>query len=185
LDTMEKLDKFNAGQTKIINKSVAMSEELVCNFYKMSVHQWLRHQYDVKTLVDLNQDEIVHGPFAQIVRYQGQRKNTSLGSSTYDFYKICLQDHAIIESLNRSSDLNMLSFVLYIITHELVHIVRFSKFLVNFNASHAEKKAEEVRVHKEAQRILEGQQVPGLKATLDFYAGFGAPIDETITLPIT
>jgi len=182
---MEKLETFSRDQTKIINKSVAISEELVCNFYKMSVNQWLRHQYDVKTLVDLNPDEIVHGPFAQIVRYQGQRKNTSLGSSTYDFYKICLQDHAIIKSLHSSSGLTILPFVLYIITHELVHIVRFSKFLVNFNASPNEKKAEEIRVHEEAQRILEGQQVPGLAAILDFYAGYGDPLDETITLPVT
>lgn len=180
---MEKLETFNRDQTQIINKSVAISEELVCNFYKMSVNQWLRHQYDVKTLVDLNPDEIVHGPFAQIVRYQGQRKNTSLGSSTYDFYKICLQDHAIIKSLHSSSGLTILPFVLYIITHELVHIVRFSKFLVNFNASPNEKKVEEIRVHEEAQRILEGQQVPGLEAILDFYAGYGDPLDETITLP--
>jgi len=182
---MEKLETFSRDQTKIINKSVSISEELVCNFYKMSVNQWLRHQYDVKTLVDLNPDEIVHGPFAQIVRYQGQRKNTSLGSSTYDFYKICLQDHAIIKSLHSSSGLTILPFVLYIITHELVHIVRFSKFLVNFNASPNEKKAEEIRVHEEAQRILEGQQVPGLAAILDFYAGYGDPLDETITLPVT
>ena len=180
---MNKLETFNKEQTEIINTSVAISEELVCNFYKMSVNQWLRHQYDVKTLVDLNPDEIVHGPFAQIVRYQGQRKDTSLGSSTYDFYKICLQDHAIIRSLNNSADLSILPFVLYIITHELVHIVRFSKFLVNFNASPDEKKVEEIQVHEEAQRILEGQQVPGLDAILDFYSGYGAALEETLTLP--
>jgi len=180
---MKPLETFSEEQTKIINTSVAISEELVCNYYKMSVNQWLRHQYDVKTLVDLSPNEIVHGPFAQIVRYQGQRKDTSLGSSTYDFYKICLQDHAIIRSLNTSPDLTILPFVLYIITHELVHIVRFSKFLVNFNASPDEKKAEEIRVHEEAQRILEGQQVPGLDAILDFYSGYGAALEETITLP--
>ncbi len=100
-------------QIDIINNCVAMAEELVSNFYKMSASQWSDAcAYDIKTLVDLSPEEIVHGPFAQVIRYTGWRKNSSLGSSTYDFYKICLQDHAIIESLNRSSDLNMLSFIL-------------------------------------------------------------------------
>jgi len=45
-----------------------MAEELVSEYYKMSASQRLRPKYDVKTLVDLDPAEIVHGPFAQIIR---------------------------------------------------------------------------------------------------------------------
>ncbi|MBW1940175.1 MAG: hypothetical protein JRI32_09810, partial [Deltaproteobacteria bacterium] len=93
---MEKLQKFTPEEIKVVNNAVAMAEEVVSNFYKMSVNQWLRLKYDIKTEVDLCRSEIVDGPFAQVIRYVGQRKNTSLGSSTYDFYKICLQDHSIL-----------------------------------------------------------------------------------------
>jgi len=81
---MKKLQTFNTDQIKIVNDSVEIAEELVSNHYKMSASQWLHRRYDVKTLVDLSPDEVVHGPFAQIIRYKGQRKDTSLGSSTYD-----------------------------------------------------------------------------------------------------
>ncbi|PQP32771.1 hypothetical protein C6A36_02715, partial [Desulfobacteraceae bacterium SEEP-SAG10] len=94
---MEKLEKFSAEQIGIVDNCVAMAEELVSNFYKMSVSQWSAScKYDIKTMLDLCPEEIIFGPFAQIIRYQGQRKDSSLGSSTYDFYKICLQDHTIL-----------------------------------------------------------------------------------------
>jgi len=173
----EKLEKFNPDQIKIVNNSVALAEELVINYYKMSASQWLRPKYDVKTLVDLNPDETVHGPFAQIIRYKGQRKDTTLGSSTYDFYKICLQDHSILAALERSPGLSLFPFTLYIVTHELIHIVRFSKFLQNFDASPEENMAEEVRVHKYTLDILNEVQVAGMSEILKFYDKWHNPIE--------
>ena len=59
---------FGPQQIQTVNLSVAMAEELVSNFYKMSASEWLHPKYDVKTRMDLVQDEIVHGPFAQVIR---------------------------------------------------------------------------------------------------------------------
>lgn len=174
---MEKLEKFDSGQIKTVNNSVAMAEELVSNFYKLSASQWLRQKYDVKTLADLCPDEIVYGPFAQIIRYKGLRKNTSLGSSTYDFYKICLQDHSILSALKKSPRIKLFPFILYIVTHELIHIVRFSKFLQNFDASPEEKMEEEIRVHENTHEILRTLQVSGLADVLKFYDEWRMPFD--------
>ena len=146
-----------------------MAEELVSNFYKMSSYEWLRPKYDDKTLVELSPDEIVNGPYAQIIRYQGQRKGSSLGSEIYDFYKICIQDHTIQSVLAKNQELSLMPFCLYIVTHELVHIVRFSKFLQNFEASTGEKLAEEKRVHTITHQILSELRIVGLKQVLDFY----------------
>lgn len=175
---MEKLKKFNADQIITVNSAVEMAEELVSNFYKMSASQWLRPKYDVKTLVDLSSGEILSEPFAQIIRYKGQRKDTSLGSSSYDFYKICLQDHCILLALDRTPDLQLFPFTLYIVTHELIHIVRFSKFLQNFDASPDEKTAEEARVHKDTHQILRNVHVPGISNVLDFYNQWRQPFDK-------
>lgn len=174
---MEKLEKFDSDQIKTVNNSVAMAEELVSNFYKLSASQWLRQKYDVKTLADLCPDEIVYGPFAQIIRYKGQRKNTSLGSSTYDFYKICLQDHSILSALKKSPRIKLFPFILYIVTHELIHIVRFSKFLQNFDASPEEKMEEEIRVHENTHEILRTIQVSRLADVLKFYDEWRMPFD--------
>jgi len=166
---MKKLQTFNTDQIKIVNESVEIAEELVSNHYKMSASQWLHRRYDVKTLVDLDPDEVVHGPYAQIIRYKGQRKDTSLESSTYDFYKICLQDHSILAIIKQLSEIKLFSFTLYIIIHELIHIVRFSKFLQSFDASPEEKLAEETRVHEKTHEILKTIRFTGLTDVLKFY----------------
>jgi hypothetical protein len=171
------MKKFSPNQIKTVNEAVAVSEEVVCNFYKMSTNQWLRHRYDVKTLVDLDSSEIIDGPFAQIIRYKGQRKDTTLGSSTYDFYKICVQDHAILSALNRSAELKLFPFVLYIITHELIHIVRFAKFLIGFDASSEEKLKEESRVHEETHEILRPLNVSGMQDAFEFYENWRNPLE--------
>ncbi len=166
---LNRLEKYSPDQIVIVNNSVAMAEELVSNHYKMSASEWLRPKYDVKTLADLRPEEIVDGPFAQIIRYEGHRKDKLLGSSTYDFYKICLQDHNILSVTQRSHGIKLLPFTLYIITHELIHIVRFSKFLQRFDASPEEKMAEETRVHEKTHEILADVRLSGLAEVLQFY----------------
>ncbi len=175
---MKNLKKFNAAQIKTINSAVAMAEELVSNFYKMSASQWLSRKYDVKTLTDLDRNEIIHGPFAQIIRYKGQKDNTTLGTSTYDFYKICLQDHSILLAMEQSPQVQLFPFILYIVTHELIHIIRFSKFFQQFEASAEEKITEERRVHKNTHEILSNVQISDIKDVFNFYDEWRAPLDE-------
>lgn len=171
------IPSFNADQIRIINHAVTMAEELVSNHFKMSASQWLRPKYDVKTLADLSINEIVEGPFAQIIRYQGYRKGSSLGSESYDFYKICLQDHTILTTLTSSPRLSLMPFSLYIISHELIHIIRFSKFLQNFDANPDEKMSEERRVHTLTHQILADVNVAGIADVLDFYRQWRKPIE--------
>ena len=174
---MPRLNCFGPEQLQTVNNAVAMAEELVSNFYKMSASQWLGPRYDVKTLAELKPEEIIDGPFAQIIRYKGRRKNTSLGSASYDFYKICLQDHTIQSTLETAERIQLFPFSLYIITHELIHIVRFSKFLQSFEASDRERMAEEKRVHRRTHEILKTIQIEGLPNVLEFYNDWHLPYE--------
>jgi hypothetical protein len=174
---MENLVTFSPEQIEIVNKAVALAEELVSNYYKMSASQWLHRRYDIKTLCDLAADEVVEGPFAQIVRYEGRHRDRALGSSAYDLYKICLQDHAILAVLGQRPKLKLLPFVLYIVTHELIHIVRFSKFQQYFDAAPDERLAEEKRVHSKTHEILKPFRVSGLGDVLEFYNQWRIPYD--------
>ena len=175
---MQTRNRFSPEQIKIVNNAVAMAEELVSNNYKMSASQWLGPRYDIKTLAELNPEEIIDGPFAQIIRYKGQRRNTLLGSATYDFYKICLQDHMIQTTVDGSHGIELFPFSLYIITHELIHIVRFCKFLQSFDASAEERMAEEKRVHFRTHEILEPVQIAGLQNVLEFYNDWRVPYED-------
>ena len=169
-DRTRMLKTFNPKQIRIVNDSTSMAEELVSNAYKLSASEWLARRYDIKTLADLSPDEVIHGPFAQIIRYQGQRADTSLSSASYDLYKICFQDHTILSELAKSPDLKLFPFALYIVTHELVHIVRFTKFMQNFVSTAEEKMEEEMRVHKKTHEILGATPLDSLSSVLDFYS---------------
>lgn len=168
---------FKNEQIQAVNQAVTMAEELVSNYYKMSDHQWLHPKYDVKTMNDLQANECVDGPFAQIIRYEGKRKGSSLGSDAYDFYKICLQDQAILSVLEQNPHLELLPFCLYIITHELIHIVRFSKFLQSFDATAEEKLNEERRVHDITHRILSSLSTIQVQPVLDYFHQWRAPLE--------
>jgi hypothetical protein len=169
MQTKRKYPTFSLEQMHSVNQAVSMAEELVSNYFKMSSNEWLKPKYDVKTLGELTPDEIVQGPYAQIIRYQGQRKDSSLGSGSYDFYKICIQDHAILATLKKQTELTLMAFCLYIVTHELIHIVRFSKFLQNFEATADERLAEERRVHAITHQILSEVPLADLRKVLAYY----------------
>jgi hypothetical protein len=176
MDPIDENLRFSSDQIDLVNQAVTMAEELVSNYFKMSDYQWLRPKYDVKTQADLKSNEVVDGPFAQIIRYEGKRKGSSLGSEAYDFYKICLQDPAILKVLCQTPQLELMPFCLYIITHELIHIVRFSKFLQNFEANPEEKLSEERRVHDITHQILLDVTTEGLPAILDYFQQWRLPI---------
>ena len=59
----------------------------------------------------------------------------------------------------KMADMQLFPFCLYIVTHELIHIVRFSKFLQRFDASPSEKLSEDEKrryggiIHDEAVRL--------------------------------
>lgn len=177
---MPDLTQFNRKQIGIVNNSVATAEEVVSNAYKMSASQWLHQKYDVKTLLDLTPDEIVDGPFAQIIRFKGQKDDTALESTAYDFYKICLQDHNILSVMATDPDLRLFPFSLYIVVHELIHIVRFIKFLQNFEATSQERMTEEQRVHQQSHDLLTGVNVTGMAPVLRFYEKWREPVEELL-----
>ncbi|MDM8515232.1 hypothetical protein QUF76_03455 [Desulfobacterales bacterium HSG16] len=177
---MDDLFYFDTRQIKIVTDSVSMAEELVSNFYKMSASQWTQLKYDVVTLADLAENEIVYGPFAQVIRYEARQKNRYLGSSSFHFYKICIQDHAISDALATYKHIDLFPFSLYIMVHELIHVVRFNKFLQHFDASEEERVAEEERVHRKTREILASVRVKGMDKVFLFYRQWKQPLEYLI-----
>jgi len=146
-----------------------MAEELVSNHYKLSATQLLQLNYDVKTLADLSREEIVDNHFAQIIRYAEKKKTAFPDGPVKDFYKVCIQDHSILRAIERFDDLDLFAFALYIVCHELIHIIRFRKFLQHFDAPFHEKLDEEVRVHVKTHEILNNVTIKNIVPVLEFY----------------
>jgi len=171
------LQHFKEDELHLVNEAVSVAEEVTSNAYKMSFSEWRHRRYDIKTLADLAPEEIVQGPFAQIIRYIGRKPETSLGSSTYDFYKICLQDDRILTTLKAYQGLHLFPFTVYMVTHELVHVIRFTEFLQAFETSLREKTEEEARVHEKTRTVLTPAPIDGMEAVFEFFEAWQEPLD--------
>lgn len=131
-----------------------IAEEMTSDFYKLTSRDWLAARYDISTLAHLREEEISRHALALVAKYDGCPPGRVLRSSSFDFYRVCLQDHNILKTLDARRDLKLFPLLCYVLTHELVHIVRFSRFEARFETSEEDKHREEERVHRLTWKIL-------------------------------
>ena len=82
------------------------------------------------------------------------------------FFKICIQDHVIDKAVKRDKEIGLFPLTAYIVTHELIHVVRFAKFLQRFDSTAAEQDIEEKRVHALTYDLLQPSRIQGLPEVL-------------------
>jgi hypothetical protein len=160
---------FEDRDLKDISDALDIAEDKTGNFYKFSFGQWKRHRYDVKTLASLSEKEITAYAFALLNKYSRATRDYESSTRMWDFYFICLQDHHIINALARDKNLVLLSLLVYVFTHELVHIVRFSNFFQRFELSGKDKEKEESLVHNITYEILKDSPLPKMDYVLESY----------------
>jgi hypothetical protein len=160
---------FKNNDLSTVSDALEIAEENTGDFYKFSLNQWKRHHYDVKTLSTLNDGEITSDAFAMLNKRS--RITTGFDSKTKgrDFYYICLQDHQILRALGRDENLGVLPLLVYIFTHELVHIVRFCNYYQRYELSSMGREREEKIVHATTYEILKDLSLPKLDYVLEAY----------------
>ena len=163
---------FNPEQIRVVSQAVEIAEDVTANYFKISTAQWKHVRYDIQTLADLSDDEITEAAFAQITRYSRKPDSSLSGGRHYDYFKICLQDHNIIAAVERDESLQLLPLGVYVVTHELVHVVRFCKFLQRFDADTVERQQEETRVHQITQKALGTLGLSDLDYVLKAYRNY-------------
>ena len=152
-----------------VSEALGIAEEKTGDFYKFSFGQWKRHRYDVRTLSVLRDDEIASHAFALLNKFSRVTDDFESRSKKFDFYLICLQDHQIIRALKRDKILRLLPLLVYVLTHELVHIVRFSNFSQRFDICGDRREKEENIVHSTTFEILGDLPLPGIEYIFDAY----------------
>ena len=165
---------FDEGEISVLRQSISISEDLISDFYKISTSEWKRYRYDIQSLKDLHEEEITDRAFAQIRRYRRCPTERLRGSEPGDFFKICLQDHVIRKATRRDTDIRLFPLSVYIVIHELIHVVRFARFLQRFDSTTAERDAEENRVHALTFHLLEGCSIGGIAEVLDVFKDYRA-----------
>ena len=157
---------FEAEEIGILTRAIDISEELISDFYKISTSEWKRYRYDIQSLSDLGEEEVTDTAFAQIRRYLRRPGERTRGSEPGDFFKICIQDHVIRMAVERDKAIELFPLTSYIVTHELIHVVRFAKFVQRFDSTAVEQDAEEKRVHALTYDLLGKTRILGMPEVL-------------------
>jgi len=162
---------FQDKDFKTVCEALDIAEDKTGDFFKFSFGQWKKHRYDVKTQSLLTNNEITPYAFALLNKCSRALGGYEPTTRKRDFYFICLQDHQILTALSRDQNLLLLPLLVYIFTHELVHIVRFCNFFERFEVSGESREKEERIVHSTTFDILNDLTLQRIDYILDAYNG--------------
>ncbi len=171
--------EFKPDNLHTVSEALDIAEDATINFFKFSSAQWNRHRYEVKTLSSRVCEDVPEWAFAVLHKGYSAEEAFFFPSSKRDYYFICLQDHRILEAVSRDGRLELLPLLVYVFTHELVHIVRFSSFLQRFMVKPEDREKEERVVHDTTHRILDRIPMPALGYVLNSYRGHRVCVDST------
>ncbi len=152
---------FQPAHIPVLDDAVMIAEDLVSDHFSLSSRHWLRNPYDIRTLDQLNRWEYPGSAYAHLVRYCRPLGAKLTGADSITFYRVCLHDHNILKKTDRGRKDILFPFLIYVMTHELIHIVRFSFFNAHPSAS-LKKDAEEERVYRLTWDILASSRIKGM-----------------------
>jgi hypothetical protein len=144
---------FNPVQLRIVSRSRDRAAKLVSEYYQVAPREWLKMPYEVRTLRSLDSSEVTDEALAQTVCYAYKRQAGSIVVKEGELFRICLQDHRILGAM-RDLHLGLGSLLMYVLTHELIHVVRFGQQLQSVDLPKELRSYEERTVERTTQTIL-------------------------------
>lgn len=149
--------RFGKAELRAVEQAREFAAELVGDFYVLAPREWERMDYEVRTLRQLAPEEVCDQAFAQVLCYDRVKRIDDEVIERRELYRICLQDHRILRVAERSASpgkLDLEAMLLYVLTHELVHVVRFSQRLQRIDLAPELRPIEELSVEQTTRQIL-------------------------------
>jgi hypothetical protein len=160
---------FDRKQRFWVGEALEIAETLAQDYFQVDLGDFVRFPYDLQTLANLRGLEKTRRALAQVCKYEYHKRHTRLRRGGSEFYRICLQDDQILNTV-RTESLSLLKpLVLYVVTHELIHVIRFSLDPKRFYLNPKEKKVEEKDVHRETYELLRSFKDPQVELLLERY----------------
>ena len=143
---------FNHIEKKIIYSALEEAADCLQRFYCFSPREWFNYCYDLKTELEGEVNYSQKKAFAEVQKYIPRFENASLFPT--ERYQICLFDRNILRTLWQQSGMEFYPFMVYILTHELVHVARFCQNFHPFECDEASLQKEEAKVNQLTQQVL-------------------------------
>lgn len=144
---------FDPVQLRLVSAAGDRAAGFVSDYYRVAPREWSKMPYEVRTLRTLDSSEVTDSALAQTVCYAFKRQAGSVVVEEGDLFRICLQDPRILGAA-RDLQLGLESLLIYVLTHELVHVVRFGQRLQTVNLPHELRSCEEQKVERTTRTIL-------------------------------
>ncbi|MFA6346157.1 MAG: hypothetical protein WCX34_08970 [Syntrophales bacterium] len=162
---------FSPEQISLADQAFVRAEALASGYFRLDPGALKAHRYDVRTKAYLKEHEVQGQAFAHLCKYEYGKETGDVGAGDRHFYRICLQDDRILDAVKRAHSFIRLSpLLLYIATHELVHVIRFDEGVIPFDAPREVKDEEEETVHQITRRMLQPAANPELGLVLDCFS---------------
>lgn len=145
--------RFADYQMKQIHRNLRQAEGCLEKFYSFAPREWFHFSYEVLTARDLPPEFSPrhHRVFAEVLRNFSASRHRP--DARHTFYSIVLFDPHILRHIQEFPAVSFDRLILYILTHELVHVARFFH-LMDYDLPDDEKVKEEFKVHTLTSRIL-------------------------------
>jgi hypothetical protein len=145
---------FTGPDRTTISKAAALAERLIQQYFNFGEDQWQRNPYGIFTCREAGMGLYQPDVFAQVIRYRSRGEVDNQPQQSR--YGIVLQDPNILLALLRSKSHDLWTLGLFILTHELTHIIRFTRYDVDFFAGPSSRDKEEKLVQGVTKEILKG-----------------------------
>ncbi len=149
--------RFKEEHLTLLAEAQEIAEEAVHDYYAFSSRDWLRLPYDILTLERYPWPEGLEA-FAQLLILQVPFEARNLPEARDRLYLVALNDGRILRATGGLPGL-LLPFLIYILTHELIHMVRFSRFE---HLPELRDFSEERWVHQIVKKVLAGVKIKNL-----------------------
>jgi hypothetical protein len=154
--------RFDEFQRRLVHQATTESSVHLNRFYRYAPREFFNFSYDVLTERDIPPSSFKEDVFAETISY-------THGSTPKDFYRIHLFDHPILVAVStRTNAPALYPFLLYILTHELIHISRLSRLGLE-NPTEEERVREEETVHRLTRDVLAPESSFPLEQVADLY----------------
>ena len=160
---------FNRHQREWVAEALEKAEALVGGYFRLDVADPDRFPYDLRTLATLRGHEKTRRAFAQVCKYEIRREAEDSHPRSREFYRICLQDDKILNAIQAEPSQILKPLLLYVLTHEIIHVTRFSLDPGRFYLDPREKGVEEKYVHRKTYEILASFGDPSVEPLLERY----------------
>ncbi len=164
---------FDKRQRFWVGEALQKAEGLAESFFGVDLKDYDRFPFDLETLANLRGPEKTRRALAQVCKYEYRKEELYREVKKKDFYRICLQDDKILESAGEEVAVFLKPLLLYVVTHELIHVIRFSIDPVKFHLSPTERHAEEKNVHRMTYDLLSPLQDSKMGLLLERYRPLG------------